>query len=354
MLGLFGKKKNTIMLGLDISSSTVKLLELGQDDNGYVVESYSVVPLPPNAVVEKNIQEVGVVGDVLQQALDKSKTKVKFAAVAVSGAAVITKVIEIDGGLSDSELELEIEQEADQYIPYPLDEVAIDFALLGQSERDEEQDQVLLAACRRENIEARTDALDIVSLTPKVVDIEAYALQRVVEMMLPQLELDHEKVVAVVDIGNTTMTLSIFSEGETKYTREQSFGGSQLVEEIQRRFGLSQEEASSALRGGGLPEGYDEEVLRPFKDSIVQQITRSLQFFFSSSAYSDVDYILLAGGVAVIPDLDSVVSEQLGSACSVLNPFENMNVAKRVDADALENDAPAMVIACGLAMRSFS
>lgn len=354
MLGLFRKKKNTIMLGLDISSSTVKLLELGQDDKGYIVESYAVVPLPANSVVEKNIQEVGVVGDVVQAALAKSKTNVKLAAVAVSGAAVITKIIEIDGGLSDSELEVEIEQEADQYIPYPLDEVAIDFVVLGQSDRDEEQDQVLLAACRRENIEARTDALDIVSLTPKVVDIEAYALERVVAMVLPRLELDDEKVVAVVDIGNTTMTLSIFSEGETKYTREQSFGGSQLVEEIQRRFGLSRQEAASALRDGGLPEGYEEEVLDPFKDSIVQQITRALQFFFSFSAYSDVDYILLAGGVAVIPGLDDLVGEQLGSACSVVNPFENMAVAKNVDEQALENDAPAMVIACGLAMRSFS
>jgi type IV pilus assembly protein PilM len=354
VLELFRKKKNTIMLGLDISSSTVKLLELGLDDKGYVVESYAVVQLPSNAVVEKNIQEVGVVGDVLQKALDRSKTKVKFAAVAVSGSAVITKIIEIDSGLSDSELEVEIEQEADQYIPYPLDEVAIDFAVLGQSERDEEQDQVLLAACRRENIEARTDALDIASLTPKVVDIEAYALQRIVEIVLPQLELDDEKIVAVVDVGNTTMTLSIFSEGETKYTREHSFGGSQLVEEIQRRFGLSQEEASSALRGGGLPEGYEEEVLNPFKDSVVQQITRALQFFFSSSAYNDVDYILLAGGVAVIPGLDDLVGEQLGSASSVLNPFENMKVAKDVDQQALENDAPAMAIACGLAMRSFS
>ena len=354
MLGLFGKNKNKIMLGIDISSSTIKVLELGQDDGDLIVENYALMPLPANAVVEKNIQEIGVVGDVLQKVIDKLKSKVKLAAVAVSGAAVITKVIELESGLSDSELEIEIEQEADQYIPYPLDEVAMDFVTLGPLERDEEQDQVLLAACRQENIEARTDALDIVGLTAKVVDIEAYALQRVVEMVLPGLELDEERVVAVVDIGNTTMTLSIFTEGEMKYTREQTFGGNQLIEEIQRRFGLSQDEASTALRDGGLPEGYEEEVLAPFKENVVQQITRALQFFFSSSAYSDVDHILLCGGVSVVSDLDDVISEQLGSACTVLNPFEDMKVAKSVDEKMLANDAPALVIACGLAMRSFA
>ena len=176
-MALFGKKTN-ILLGLDISSTSVKLLELSQANDKYRVESYSVEPLPPNAVVEKNISDVEGVGEAVKRVVNRAKSGSKSAAVAVAGSAVITKTIEMDAELSDDDMENQITVEADQYIPYPLDEVAIDFEVQGLSERNPEQVEVLLAACRKENVEMREAALDLGGLKPAVVDIEALRANR--------------------------------------------------------------------------------------------------------------------------------------------------------------------------------
>lgn len=353
-MALFGKKTN-ILIGLDISSTSVKLLELSQSNDSYKVESYAVEPLPPNAVVEKNISDVEGVGDAVKRVLNRSKSSSRSAAVAVAGSAVITKTIEMDAELSDEEMENQIIVEADQYIPYPLDEVAIDFEVLGLSERNPEQVEVLLAACRKENVEMREAALDLGGLKPAVVDIEAHAMKRAFDLVKPQLGGNPEDlVVAVIDIGATMTTLSVLADDKAIYTREQLFGGKQLTEEIQRRYSLSFEEAGLAKKQGGLPDDYEDEVLQPFKEAVLQQVTRSLQFFFSSSQYDDVDYIVLAGGTSSIEGLGDMIESKLGTPTIIANPFVNMSLASRVDADALANDTPALMIACGLAMRSFA
>ena len=352
MFGLFEKKSNA-MLGLDISSTSVKLLELSKSGDRYRVEAYGVEPLPPNAVVEKNISDVEGVGEAIKRVLGRAKTPVKQGAVAVAGSAVITKVIEMELGLNDAEMEAQIEVKADQYIPYPLDEVAIDFEPLGPL-AGTEQMEVLLAACRKENVELRQAALEIGGLKAKVVDIEAYAMRRAFSLLRSQLGDDvDEMVVAIIDIGATMTTLSVLTGDRSVYTREQLFGGKQLTEEIQRRYGLSFEEAGRAKKLGGLPDDYAAEVLEPFKEAVLQQVTRSLQFFFSSSQFDDVDCIILAGGTASIEGLPEMVEAKLGTKTLIANPFVNMAVATKVDVDALSNDAPAMMIACGLAMRSF-
>jgi len=353
VVGLFGKKSSAV-LGVDISSSSVKLLELSKQGDRYKVESYAVEPLPANAVVEKNITDVEAVGEVLKRVASKSRTSVKQVAVAVSGSAVITKVIQMDGGLNEFEMEDQIALEADQYIPYPLDEVAIDFEVQGPSETNPDQVDVLLAACRKENVDIREDALEIASLNTKIVDVEAYALERAYALVESQLDSQGEDlVVAVVDIGATMTTLSVLAEGKTVYTREQIFGGRQLTEEIQRRYGLSVEEAGLAKKQGGLPDDYDSEVLTPFREAVVQQITRALQFFFGASQYNAVDYVVLAGGTASIQGLTEMVEEKTGTPTLVANPFAEMAVGSRVNASALSSDAPSLMIACGLAMRSF-
>ena len=353
-MALFGKKSN-ILLGLDISSTSVKLLELSRSNEKFKVESYAVEPLPPNAVVEKNISDVEGVGDAIKRVLNRSKSSQKTAAVAVAGSAVITKTIEMDAELSDDDMENQITVEADQYIPYPLDEVAIDFEVLGLSERNPEQVEVLLAACRRENVEVREASLDLGGLNPGVVDIEAHAMKRAFDLIKPQLGgSSDDLVVAIIDIGATMTTLSVLAEEKAIYTREQLFGGKQLTEEIQRRYSLSFEEAGLAKKQGGLPDDYEDEVLEPFKEAVLQQVTRSLQFFFSSSQYDDVDYIVLAGGTASIEGLSDMIENKLGTPTVIANPFADMSLASRVDADSLSNDAPALMIACGLAMRSFS
>lgn len=353
MLGLFTKKANTL-LGIDISSTSVKLLELSRSGNRFRVEAYAVEPLPPNAVVEKNIVELEGVGQALQRVVARAKVNGKLAAVAVSGSAVITKSIEMEAGLSDDELENQLKIEADQYIPYPLEEVAIDFEVQGPASRTPGRVEVLLAACRKENVEIREAALALAGLTAKVVDVEAYALERSYALLAPMLAGGHgELTVAVVDIGATMTTLSVLHNGRTIYTREQLFGGRQLTEEIQRRYGLSMEEAGLAKKQGGLPDDYDSEVLQPFKEAVVQQVSRSLQFFFAAGQFHDVDYILLAGGTASLPGLDRLIQQKIGTQTLVANPFVDMSLSNKVNAGALASDAPALMIACGLAMRSF-
>ncbi|MBD1600823.1 type IV pilus assembly protein PilM [Pseudomonas typographi] len=353
MLGLFSKKAYSL-LGIDISSTSVKLLELSRSGGRYKVESYAVEPLPANAVVEKNIAELEGVGNALARVLAKAKTSTRSVAVAVAGSAVITKTIEMDAGLSDDDMESQLKVEADQYIPYPLEEVAIDFEVQGVSARNPERVEVLLAACRKENVEVREAALAVAGLTARVVDVEAYALERAYGMVATQLGASAQGLtVAVMDIGATMTTLSVLHNGRIIYTREQLFGGRQLTEEIQRRYGLSVEEAGLAKKQGGLPDDYVAEVLQPFKDAVVQQVSRSLQFFFAAGQYNAVDYIMLAGGTSSIPGLDRRVQQHLGTPTVVANPFADMALNSKVNAGALASDAPALMIACGLALRSF-
>jgi type IV pilus assembly protein PilM len=251
-------------------------------------------------------------------------------------------------------MEQQIQLEADQYIPYPLEEVNLDFEVLGPAENDPERVDVLLAASRSENVDVRVAAIELAGLKARVVDVEAYAIENAFSIMAPQLpEQGMDQTIAVVDVGATMTTLNVMHDLKSIYTHEQVFGGKQLTEEIQRRYGLSYEEAGMAKRQGGLPDNYVPEVLEPFKEAMAQQVSRSLQFFYGSTAYNHVDHLVLAGGSAMIPGIDEMIANKLGVHTTIANPFSNMTLASRVKAQSLSNDAPALIIACGLAMRSF-
>ncbi len=346
-------KKNHALLGIDISSSTIKLLELSKTGAKYKVENYSSRPLPDGALVEKNIANLDAVGEEMLKLSTLIKTGSTKAAVAVPGAAVITKTIEMNASMSDAEMENQISVEADQYIPYPLDEVALDFERQGPSEKNEDMVEVLLAACKKENVDTRVAALEIGGFEAKVVDIEAYAMERAFNLMCEQMELDKEGLAAVIDIGATMTTMYILRDGVSIYTREQVFGGAQLSMEIQNRYGLSKAEADNALVNNDLPEGFEDDVLKPFIHEMSEQIGRTLQFFFSSSQYNDVDLIVLAGGSASTAGLSDMVQEELGTRTVVANPLAKMGVANKVNKKQLQNDAASLMMACGLAIRGF-
>ena len=352
MLRGFGTAKASQVLGIDISSTTVKLLELSREGDRYRVESYAVAPLPPEAVVEKNVNQVETVGTLIHDLVVRSKTRAKHAVAAVSGSAVIIKTIAMPAGLSEEDLEAQLTVEADQYIPYPLEEVSLDFEELGPVPGREDQVNILLAACRQENIESRVDALEVAGLTPAIMDVEVFAMERAMALLQTQMPASGPQTIAMVDIGASMTTLSVFADGESVYTREQLFGGKQLTDEIMNRYDLSFEEAGRAKKQGGLPEDYEREVLEPFREAVVQQVSRSLQFFFSSSEYTQLDAIVLCGGVSAIEGLSSLIEERLNTPTIVANPFADMSVGPRVNAQALAKDAPAMMVACGLVMRS--
>ncbi|MBX3688631.1 pilus assembly protein PilM [Dokdonella sp.] len=351
-MDLFTPKKPPL-IGVDISSTAVKLLQLVQVGGRYRVEHYAVEALPPNAVVEKNIVEVEAVGEAIRRAYNRSGAKTKTAAAAVAGSAVITKVIPMPGDLSDEDMEAQIQIEANQYIPYPIEEVSLDFEVLGPIKDNPEMVNVLLAASRTENVDLRVAALDLGGLTAKVMDVEAFAMENAFRLVADQLSVPKDAVVAMVDVGATMTTLIVLKNQRTIYSREQVFGGKQLTDEVMRRYGLSYEEAGLAKRQGGLPESYESEALEPFKDAMAQQISRLLQFFFAGSEYSRVDQIVLAGGCASIPGAADKVEEHMGVPCVIANPLADMSLSGRVQAQSLMQDAPALMIACGLALRSF-
>jgi type IV pilus assembly protein PilM len=352
LASLFNKKSKAL-IGVDISSTSVKVLELSRNNGRYQVEAYAAEPLPPNAIVEQAISNDEAVGEAIRKAIGRSRSSAKRAAIAVAGSAVITKTVQMSGKLNDDEMDLQIRAEADQYIPYPLEEVALDWEVQGESDQAGDMVNVLLAACRSETVERRKDAVEYANLEAGVVDVEAFCTERAFELLQDQLDGEDIETVAVLDIGATMTTLSVLHEGKSIYTREQLFGGRQLTEDIMRRYGLTEEEALRSKLEGGLPDDYESEILEPFRKAVVQQVSRSLQFFYSSSQFNDVDFIVLAGGTSAIPMLAEHVEEDLGVATVIANPFVNMTLSQKVNANMLANDAPSLMIACGLAMRSF-
>ena len=341
------------LIGVDISSTAVKLLQLARTGDRYRVEHYAVEPLPPNAVVEKNLVEVEAVGEAIRRAVARSGSRIKHAAAAVSGSSVITKVIPMPADLGEDDLESQIELEAVNYIPYPIEEVNLDFEVMGPMPGNSEMVQVLLAASRSENVEARASALELGGLTAKVIDVEAFAIENAYALMAGSLNVPRDGLAALVDVGATMTTLNVLRGGRSIYTRENVFGGKQLTDEVMRRYSLSYEEAGLAKRQGGLPESYEIEVLDPFKEAMVQQVSRLLQFFYAGSEFNRVDQVVLAGGCASLVGLPEMVEEQLGVPTVVANPLAQMTLGPRVQAHALAQDAPALMIATGLALRSF-
>lgn len=348
-------RRSPQLVGLDISSSAVKLLELSRKGTRYHVEAYAIEPLPPNAIADKQIADPKAVGETIGRAVNRSGTRTRQAAIAVSGASVITKVVEMPKTLSGDDMEEQIKAEADQYIPYPIDEVSLDFEVLGPSAKNTEMVEVVLAACRREQVEQLCAAVELAGLKPTVVDVEAYALENACQFLEHQMpDGGRQKTIAVVDMGATMTSVLILHDRKTVYTRDQLFGGRQLTEDIMRSYAMSFEDASKAKRSGNLPESYATEVLAHFVADMAQQIDRSLQFFFSAvTQYNTIDQIILAGGCAQIAGVDASVQERLQIPTVVARPFAQMSIASRAKPANLAQDEASLLIAAGLAYRAF-
>ncbi len=351
-MGLFTNNK-VQLFGVDVSSSAVKVMQLSKSGNKYKVEYYGVDALPANAVVEKNITEVDRVSASISNAVKRAGIKRKNAAIAVSGSAVITKTINMPSDLSEDEMEEQLSLDANQYIPYPIEEVSLDFNVLGPMENTPEMSHVLIACSRSENVDVCVEALEGAGLIATIVDVESFAIEASYEEMKKQMDISDDEIIALFDIGATTTTLHIMYQGRSIYTRDQTFGGKQLTDEIMQRYGLSVEEAGLAKRQGGLPESYEAEVLQSFNNSLIQQISRALQFFFSATEFNNVDKIVLAGGTSSIAGLDELTEQQIGVPVQIANPIMGFNLASRIDEIAISEDSPALMTVIGLAMRTF-
>ena len=352
---MFANRANKVLLGLDITTSSIKLIELIRSGASYRVESYAAEPTPPNAINEKAIVDSEAVGGAIRRAVKRSGTKIKELAFAISGDAVITKVIQMPSQLRDSDLEGQVELQADQYIPFPMEEVSFDFEVIGESQRDPEMQDVLLVATRTENVDQRQVAVEAAGLATRVVDVESFAVENACQLLAHQmLGNGQDKFIAIVDFGATSTTFSVLKDLKVIYTRDFSFGGAQLTEEIMRTYGLSVEDAGRAKKEGGLPSNYQPEVLDAFIDDMSQQVSRSLQFFLASgSDRTQPDQILVCGGCANIPGVADVIGSRVGIPTEIGDPLGQMKLSTKAKSQGVRGDATALLTACGLALRSF-
>jgi len=348
-------RKNPPLFGLDISSLDIKLVELSEGSNkSYRLERYASEPLPKGAVLDGNIENIEQVTEAVRKLVKKSGTSAKNVAMAMPASAVITKKIILAGTLTEQALEVQVESEASQYIPFSMDEVSLDFCVLGPAANAEEDIEVMLAASRKEKIEDRVAVIQAAGLQAKVMDIESYAARAAVSRLIDQqANGGKDQIYAVFQVGSKRTYIFIILNGEVIYEREQQFGGAQLTQDIVRNYGLSAEEAEIKKKNGDLPDTYEMELLEPFLESAALEVTRAIQFFFTSTPYTRVDQIYLSGGCAVIPGLVDIIAERTKISTAVVSPFKGMELGSGVNEKALRNDAPAYMVACGLALRRF-
>jgi len=353
-LSIFNPKTRSL-IGLDISSSSVKMVELASDGKGaYRVERYAIEVLPRDIVSDGNIVNLEAAAESVRRAWKKMATSTRFVAIALPASHVITKKIIVAAGQREEELELLVESEASQYIPFALDEVNLDFQVVGPAPSSPDEIEVLIAASRKEKVEDRVAVAESAGLKPKVLDVESYAVLAAFQLVEAQLpENSKGNIIALVDVGANVMSLTVLRNGQQLYAREQAFGGNQLTQDIARLFSMSFEEAEAEKRHNNLPEKYEIELLRPFREALALEVSRALQFFFTSTQFNEINHIVLSGGCAVIAGIDEVVASRTQIKTIIANPFANMVLADRVRGKSLLADASSLMVACGLALRRF-
>ena len=343
------------MIGLDISSSSAKLVELGQDRSGNLtLERCGIEPLERGWISDGNIEKFDEVVEATRRLVGKSGTKAKHVAMALPASVVISKKIILPGGLSEREMEVQVESEANQYIPFSLDEVSLDFCVVGPSTTSAGDVEVVIAASRKEKVEDRQGLAEAAGLVPVVLDVESYASRLAASRVIGRLPGGGvDALIALFEIGAMTSTMQVLRNHDLIYERDQVFGGEQLTQMLVRQYGFTQDEAETKKRAGELPDDYGTVVLQPYVESLAQELERALNFFFTSTPDNRVDYILLAGGTAGIPGLTEAITRHTSFPCQVVNPFDGMEVGRAVREKKMLREAPSYLTACGLAMRRF-
>lgn len=351
MLKLFKPEYRSI-LGIDISSTSVRIIEMSGRDDNCCIEGYGTDILPANAVEGHTIKDVDAVAQTIRQLILKAGLNSNFATLAVPDSAVISKILQVNDDLNESEIEEFIIMEADKYIPYPIEEINLDFEVIGPSSKNATMLDVLIVASRTENVSSRVDAATKAGLQAKIVDVESFAIERAIQLLAPDLPAQGQgKVIAVIDVRDEFANLFVLHNMKIIYTHEDEFGGKQLVDEIAQHYGITRAQALQMTADNTTPPDYNERVLQPFIETLLLHIKRSLQFFFSTGHHGFVDHILLAGNVARLPNLANLVQERSKIPTTIANPASHLKLADRLDSDKTINDATSLLIACGLALR---
>jgi len=343
---LKGKKE---LIGVDIGSSAVKLVQLKESKGVYRLQAFGVKPLPPEAIVDNAIMDSTSVVEAVSDLLSETKVKVKNVATSISGHSVIIRKISLPT-MSDDELEKSIQYEAEQYIPFEINEVFLDFQILGTDPDDPSQMKVLLVAAKKDFVNDYLAVFREAGLNPVVVDVDGFAVQNMFEA---NYGLADEEVFALVNMGAGSININIVKGGESVFTRDIQAGGNAVNDELQKRLGLNEEDAER-IKLGFVPDGINQatvrEIMSDAAGNIAQEVQRSLDFFSATSADERVQKVYLAGGVSSMPAVKESLGGRLGIPVEVVDPFKGI-VASGKDAGELEGVAPMLSVALGLAMR---
>jgi len=347
---IFTQKKDVI--GLDIGSSSVKLLELQQGKNGYRLKNVGIGFLPPGAIIDGVIKELDAVTGIIQELVSNLKIKNKSVATSISGHSVIIKNVSMPV-MTEKELEESIKWEAEQYIPFEIDDVNIDFQIMGENTEDKNKMNVLLVAAKQDMIGDYITAIKGAGLNTVVMDIVSFALMNMYELNYPYEE---DNAIALIDIGANILNMNVLKNGVSVFTRDVSIGGNRITEEIQKRKDISYEEAE-ALKVGGTTEGveYSEitDIIEEVFLSLAIEIQRSLDFFWATFAEENISKICISGGCSKSLGFKRIIENRVaGIPIEVIDPFANIDCSdKNFDPKYLEYIAPLMAVGVGLALR---
>ena len=348
---LFSRRNRGKIAGIDIGTTSIKVVEMSRSGRSLVVDRYAFEPLTPGLIVDHKIKDVGEVANSVQIALKRSGSKAHRAAICVNANNVISKVISVQSDMKEDELESLVEIEADKIVPYSLDEVNIDFVPLGKSSVGGEED-IQIVVCRKNVVEDLVAVLEDAEVEPAVVDVDTFTLGRIHALVNQGLVgAGAKRTSALIDFGSNTSRLMVFHNNQIIYNRENPFGGRQLVDSINQKYGMPHDEAMMALRKGELPERFKADVLKPFVKTLVQEILRSLQFFFSSSTHNNIDELMVTGGCAQIGNIEKIIEKRVEVPTVIMNPFASTRIGSRIDKEKFRKDIPSLAIASGLALR---
>lgn len=347
------KTKKQPMIGVDISSSSVKIVSLSKKENEYILNGYSIKPIPTGAIVDGNISDIDSLGSVILDALNECNSTIKNVACSIPNSKSITKKINLPSSIPESELEGQVQTEMIKHIPYALEEINLDFQF--NKQLNEDVNEFTVIATKSENIDSLVAVLELAELIPKIVDVEIYAVENAVNFISKvNKEFSIDNVLGVVDIGISATKLSVLENGKLTYTREQTFGGKQLLNDLQRSLGLSLKDSRELLRSGENIESEQQPIIETFMASATQEIERALQLFYSSENAARLDSIVLAGGFSSMTGLSQKIADGSGTHSFVISPFTNITVNESLEKSKLVNDQPALLTAMGLAIRGLN
>lgn len=355
-------KKNQV-IGLDIGSHSIKLVEIDHSKRGRILRNFGMIGLPPGAIVEGSIKEIEIVSSAIVNLYKNLKIKNKAVAASISGYSVIVKKISM-GAKDESEIEARIQEEAEQYIPFDINEVNLDFdVLVPTKETEEEGDKVqgevvdqmdlMLVAAKKDVVEDYVSLIELAGLHAGLLDVDAFALQNVFEISTQEAE--PEGCYAIVNVGAEELGINAIKNGVSLFTRDSSYGGSQITEAIKSEFKVSFEEAEKIKLGGIQPDDSAalEEIFSTVVSDWIQEIKRALDFVGNTYPNEVIEQILLCGGSCKIPGFQKYLKLETDIQIAELNPFANLIVDERVfDPKYLKYIAPQAAVATGLALRS--